>query len=338
MENQPKINTSKGFFRFLIFLMLVALLDFFCGKTLQFLYYKQKSGYDYRASYAIDSTNAPGLIFGSSRASHHYVANMLADSFGVAFYNVGRDGQSILYDYAVLQTILKRYTPKLILLDYQDEELFYFSDSYARLSSLLPYAKTHPAINHTIQMRSSFEKLKMISRVYPYNSLFFSMLGGISFGARGRVEEVNGYLPLDNPFHSLNADQNKFLSTKEPDSNKIKTFDAFIDLCKKKGIELYVIMSPYYEPVNVKFTQPIDKLIHDAGVPHFDYSRFPGLVGNMNYFSDEKHLNRKGSELFTRDLISRISAHRHIAEVDQNLQSAASQTSHPGKVPASKSN
>jgi len=338
MENQPKIKTGKGFFRFLIFLVLVAILDFFCGKTLQFLYYKQKSGYDYRASYAIDSTNAPGLIFGSSRANHHYVTNMLTDSLGVTFYNAGRDGQSILYDYAILQAILKRYTPKLILLDYQDEELFYFSDSYARLSSLLPYAKTHPEINHTIQMRSSFEKLKMISRVYPYNSLFFSMLGGISSGVRGRVEEVNGYLPLDHPFHSLNADQNKFLSTKEPDANKIKTFDAFIDLCKLKGIELYVIMSPYYNPVNVKFTQPIDKLIQDAAVPHFDYSRFPSLVGNTDYFSDEKHLNRKGSEIFTRDLISRIYAYRRTAGVDQNLQSAARQTSHPGKVPASKSN
>jgi hypothetical protein len=310
MENQPKIKTRKGLLRFLIFLLLVAILDLICGKALQFLYYKQKSGYDFRASYAIDSTNAPGLIFGSSRANHHYVTNMLADSFGMAFYNVGRDGQSILYDYAILEAILKRYTPKLILLDYQDEELFYFTDSYARLSSLLPYAKTHPEINHTVQMRSGFEKLKMISKVYPYNSLFFSMLGGISSGSKGRVEEVNGYLPLDHPFHSLNADQNKFLSTKEPDSNKIKTFDAFINLCKQKGIELYTVMSPYYNPVNVKYTEPIDELIRDAGVPHFDYSRFPGLVGHMEYFSDEKHLNRKGSEIFSRDLIGRIETYR----------------------------
>lgn len=316
MENQLKTSVSKGFFRFLIFVVLAALLDFGCGKVLQLLYYKQKSSYEYRTSYAVDSTSQPGLIFGSSRANHHYVTNMLADSLGMPFYNVGRDGQSIIYDYAILQATLKRYTPKLILLDYQDEELLYFSDSYERLSSLLPYAKTHPEINRTVQMRSGFEKLKMISRVYPYNSLFFNILGGISSGVKGKVEEVNGYMPLDRPFHSLNADQNKFLSTKETDSNKIKTFDAFIDLCKQRGIELYLVMSPYYNPVNVKYIRPIDGLIQDVGVPHFDYSRFPGLVGNMEYFSDEKHLNRKGSEIFTRDLIGRIRASRLVAGQD----------------------
>ena len=310
MENQLKISVGKGFFRFLIFLVLAGLLDLVCGKVLQFLYYKQKSGYDYRASYSIDSTNAPGLIFGSSRANHHYVTHILADSFNTAFYNVGRDGQSILYDYAILKAIVKRYTPRLILLDCQDEELFYFTDSYERLSSLLPYAKTHPEINQTVQMRSGFEKLKMISQVYPYNSLFFSILGGISGGAKGRVEEENGYLPLDRPFHSLNVDQNKFLSTKEPDSNKIKTFDSFIDLCRQKGIELYVVMSPYFDPVNVKFIKTIDEQIRYEAVPHFDYSRFPGLVGHIEYFSDDKHLNRKGSEIFTRDLINNIRSYR----------------------------
>jgi hypothetical protein len=313
MENQFNTSAGKGFFRFLIFVLLVGLFDFACGKILQFLYYKQKSGYEYRTSYAIDSTNAPGLIFGSSRASHHYVTNILTDSFGMAFYNVGRDGQSIIYDYTILQSILKRYTPKLILLDYQDEELLYFVDSYERLSSLLPYAKTHPEINKVIQMRSGYEKLKMISQVYPYNSLFFNILGGISWGAKGRVEEENGYLPLDRPFHSLQIDRSKFLSARVPDSNKIKSFDAFIGLCKQKGIELYLVMSPYFDTVNLKYNKLIDERIRFDGVPYFDYARLPEVLGNTAYFSDEKHLNRKGSELFTRDLIRRIRAFRDSA-------------------------
>ncbi len=310
MEHQHKIKNSKGFFRFLIFLLLFAVLDMIGGKALQFLYHKQKSGYDYRTSYAIDSTKAPGLIFGSSRANHHYVTTMLADSFDIAFYNVGRDGQSIFYDYALLQSILRRYTPKMILLDYQDEELYYLDDSYARLSVLLPFAKSHPEINRIVQLRSGFENMKMISRVYPYNSLFFNIIGGISAGAKGKVEEVNGYLPLDNPFHSLNADRNKFLSTKAPDTNKIKTFDAFVNLCKEKGIELYLVMSPYLDEVNEKLYEPIEERIRIANVPYFDYSRYPDLLGKKEYFSDEKHLNRKGSEIFTEDLINNIRDYR----------------------------
>ena len=310
MENQIKTGTGKGLFRFIIFVMLVILFDFAGGKALHFLFYKQKSGYDYRTAYAIDQTNQPGLIFGSSRANHHYVTHMLVDSFNMPFYNVGRDGQSIIYDYAILQVILKRYTPKMILLDYQDEELMYLTSSFERLADLLPYAKMHPEIYQTVQMRSRYEKLKMLSNLYPYNSLFFNILGGITAGTKGKVEEENGYLPLDKPFQSLNADQNKFLSTKQPDSNKIKTFDAFISLCKQKGIELYVVMSPYLDPVNVKYTKPIDEQIRIADIPHFDYSHFSATLGKPEYFSDEKHLNRKGSELFTRDLIASIKAYR----------------------------
>lgn len=293
----------------MIFVILAVLLDFTCGHFLKYLYFKQKSGYNYRTTYAIENTNQPGLIFGSSRANHHYATTELSDSFQMPFYNVGRDGQSILYDYALLQSILKRYTPKMILLDYQDEELLYFANSYERLSSLLPYAKAHPEIKQILQKRSGFEKLKMISQVYPYNSLFFSIIGGMSSVA-GKEDDINGYLPIDHSFHSLNFDRNGFLSKMETDSNKIAAFDSFLNLCKEKGIELYVIMSPYYDSVSEYLKHPIHEEIGKEGVAGFDYSHFAPIWGRKEFFSDEKHLNRQGSVIFTRDLISRIRAYR----------------------------
>lgn len=307
-EQHTKSTGTRRLYRFFIFIVLVVVLDFACGKLLQLLYFKQKSGYQFRTSYAIDSTNQPGLVFGSSRANHHYVTDLLRDSLHMAFYNVGRDGQSILYDYAILQATLKRYTPKMIILDYQDEEFLYFPHSYERLSNLLPYARQHPEIGETVQLRSGYEKTKLLSQVYPFNSLLFNIIGGIFSGDQGRVAEKDGFLPLDQPFRAHNVDRNKFLDIRSVDTNKVKTFDAFIRLCKAKNIEIYVVMSPYFEPVHNKYTQPIEDRLEQLQAPHFNYAHFPAVVGNKIFFSDEAHLNRKGAEIFTLDLISKIRA------------------------------
>ena len=98
-------------------LFIVFLLDFSIGKTLRYFYFKQKCGRQYRATYAIEKTTADVLIFGSSRAYHHYVPGIIEDKMQQSCYNTGSPGQSLLFNYATLKAILKRYSPKLIVLD-----------------------------------------------------------------------------------------------------------------------------------------------------------------------------------------------------------------------------
>ena len=102
---------------FLVFIIVLA-LDFGIGSLLKAFYFKQTSGLDYRTTYSIEKTRADILVFGSSRAVHHYYPAIFEDRMKLSFYNVGRDGQeSSLYHYGVLQGILKRYTPKIVILD-----------------------------------------------------------------------------------------------------------------------------------------------------------------------------------------------------------------------------
>ena len=99
-------------------LSVVFILDFTIGKTLRYYYFKESSGTHFRTTYAIEKTNADILIFGSSRANHHYVPAIFEDSLKMKFYNTGRDGNGIFFQLAVLKSILKRYTPKIIIFDY----------------------------------------------------------------------------------------------------------------------------------------------------------------------------------------------------------------------------
>ena len=172
-------SISKQIKRLLINVSLVIIAIFLCdlgiGNILKFFYFRQASGAAYRTTYAIDSTTAEILIFGSSRANHHYVPGAFEDSLHCTFYNTGRDGNFILYNFAIFKAITKRYTPKSIIFDINPDEIEYRISSYERLSSILPYYHGHPEIRSTVNLRSPFEKIKLISATYPYNSILLTI-------------------------------------------------------------------------------------------------------------------------------------------------------------------
>src|ERR1700750_706899 len=122
-----------------LFIVLMVVLDWSIGYLLKKEYYSQKSGWDFRTTYVIDSVKSDVLILGSSRALHHYDPNIIQDSLHMTAYNGGRDGCEMFYDYGVLTSALKRYHPKLVVLDMRPSEFEKDQDGYDRLNMLLPY-------------------------------------------------------------------------------------------------------------------------------------------------------------------------------------------------------
>lgn len=82
-----------------IFLALCSLLDFGLGKIFGYLTVHATGGYTKRDNFISDEVDANILIFGSSRAAHHYVPSILSDSLGMSCYNCGLDGNGIIYGY-----------------------------------------------------------------------------------------------------------------------------------------------------------------------------------------------------------------------------------------------
>ena len=313
-QNKPGGNRVYLLFfaRFTALLITVFLLDLIVGTVLKKFYFRQKSGLEYRTTYSIEKTTADVLIFGSSTANHDYIPEIFEKALNMPAYNVGRDGTSLFYDFSILEVILKRYSPKMIILDFDKQEFSKDQQSYDRLSSLLPYYKKHPEIDKIVDLKSPFEKYKLLSKIYPYNSLIFTIAVGNAEFNKKRERDINGYVPLNNVWDFPIKDGSTFINY-EADSNKVKAYESFIKNCVNAKVELYVVCSPVFvKPNYTNNSAVLGKEIADkCHVKFFDYSKDTSLLNRPELFFDLAHLNDKGAEVYSKMVVDRILNNRY---------------------------
>ncbi len=295
-------------FRLIVLFLIVALLDHLIGNTLHYYYFRINHEENFRTTYVLEQTKADVLIFGSSRANHHYNAPLISQKLKLSCYNAGRDGNFIFYHYALLKGILKRYTPKIVILDLIAEDFYQEPKSYDRISCLLPYDHTHSELREITRMKSKYEKYKLLSRIYPFNSYLIRIItGNIDIHDKQKKElMMMGYKPLNKICNEpLQTVSDSFAAI---DSNKIKIFNAFLHECKKANIELVVFNSPYYMkyPSTRKYIGIIKETTEQFNIPFWDYSQDNSFLNNPDWFGDRYHLNAKGADNYTELVIDKI--------------------------------
>ena len=300
-------NKRKLFFiKLLIFILIVFFLDYSIGSALKYYYFKQQSGYEYRSLYSIEKTKAEILIFGSSTANSHYYPPIFEKRLNMSCYNTGRDGTSIYYDYAVLRSIVKRYSPKLIILDF-NINYEHNQSSYDRISALLPFYQNHPEIREIVKLKSPFENIKLLLKIYPYNSLIFSILAGNSELNKQRTLDIKGYMKSSKvwfePIKTVNLHPIHYL-----DSTKVKIYESFIKECVTSNIKLYVVCSPSFLKYN---NIPNDILMGEqvANKYHIKFLNFlqdTNIINNNKYFQDPYHMNYEGAQTFSNLVVDEI--------------------------------
>jgi hypothetical protein len=285
----------------------VFVLDFVIGKLLHHYYFTEFSGSHQRTTYSMEQTKADILIFGSSRANHHYVPKIFEDSLKLTCYNTGRDANGIFFQAALINSVLKRYTPKVIILDFSGG-FAKSSDSYDNISSLLPYYDNHTEIRDIIKLKSDFENVKLVSKIYPFNSQVLAIVMGNMEMNRYRYPDEKGYVALYNkiPNQADIADEPEIVELK-PDSNKINAMRSFVQQAKASGAQIYVIYSPYYQDHSKDPDIAMcDELCKKENVTFLNFSMDPQFVKNKDLFYDEVHLNDSGAKVLSIKLTEKI--------------------------------
>lgn len=280
----------------LILVTLLFLLDFSLGFVLETLFINQSSGKFFRISKVLKNVNSDILIFGSSRAVHHYDPDIIERELGFSTFNAGLDGQSIIYHKTIFDAVISRYKPKIVVLELYESMDFSFGDNqFDRLSVLLPYINKYPEIKKNVQKRSYFEKLKMLSNTYPYNSLILRIIEG-NLNFTNFDKSSNGFIANDRNWTHPPKKINDFQA--DYDDKKVKYFYDFVNKCKANKIPLFVVISPIFQHCENCFL--FSKEICDkAGVKLHDFSSEITFLSNVNYFENPTHLNIDGAQIYS---------------------------------------
>lgn len=295
----------KDWVKFLKKLVLLCialiLLDRLIGAGFKHYYFQQKVGLFYRITYVINTTKADILVFGSSRADHHYVPSVFENKLHETFYNCGSDGYNLIYHAAVISAVLKRYTPKHVIIDLTPNELSQSEEG--RLSQLLPYSD-NPCIEPFIKYNGKFENYKLLSKMYPYNSSFITIAFNKFSSDKSRNGD-KGFFKLTKvmPFHRKEVYvDDKIMET------RIKILDDFLRELDAKHVKVTLVISPAY----YSFIDPndegvaIEKLSHKySNVRFFNYENNPAFADNK-LFQDDLHLNYDGAYKFSEDLANKL--------------------------------
>lgn len=309
MMSKLKINRFR-IIKVLSFLLLIVITDQITGKILNHLYFSQKTGQGQNLNYILSECRADILIFGNSRAQHHYDTKIISDSLNLTCYNAGIDGgHSILMPYALIKVMLNRYTPKVIIIEFDPSFVMeYRKSEYDRFSVLLPYYYIYPNLQPFIKKRSPFEQIKLLSGIYPYNSDIIGLIRMNTDIDANRKWIFNGYIPIKNKQmnESMVSIPIDYGTKARADPDKIKALENIIQLCKNKGTKLFFINSPIFQAAqeNVEniagSTKEVKDLLTKLKATSIDYSKDTRFIDQIALFADRLHLNENGATKYSQ--------------------------------------
>lgn len=312
MRNQslPKFILRIAFFIILLFIVDRIIGDVFVSiKDYGLKVNPENRGL--KEPFIIEKVDAEVLIIGSSKASRHYVASLLSDSLGISVYNCGQDGCFFLYQNCILNMVLDRYHPKMILWDIQPNLFDGSTDNakeYQNVRNFSPYYhEGNQWVVSYVKSQSKNTWMKMQSEMFGYNSKLLNYLFPL-FSSSSK--ETFGYIPLPNYGYSFpKLEKDAIVEHYVRATDKLDLLSSTIERCNTLGIQLKLFISPEYRIKSEAYqseARDIKKVASSLGVDCYDYSSFPLFMNDSTLFKDVSHLNDKGARLYTNLVLSKI--------------------------------
>lgn len=288
------------------FLAMMFLLDRGFGLAMKYMQDHAKGGYIGHHNHILHQANEDILIFGSSRAIHHYNPQLLADSLGMSCYNCGQDGNGIVLFYGWWQLMKDRRQPKMIIYDVNPTfDLLRGADN-SKYLGWLRSEYDNERIKHIFEDIDPTEKFKMQSMMYRYNSKFMQNITDY-FHPLFKISP-NGYLPLKGKMNKMKIkdDDVERESMYVTNSLKLSYIQAFIKDVKNRGIKLVFVASPIWYGKNEAQFVSLRDLCTKEGVKFYNFSNDTLFVHCDKMFKDGNHLNAYGADEFTKYLCTQL--------------------------------
>ena len=284
-----------------LFFLLVAAIDTLTGYAFNYMATHAKGGDTGRDNFICNQVDDDILVFGSSRAVHHYNPKIITDSLGLSCYNCGQEGNGVILNYGRYHLIGQRYQPKVVIYDVAPRyDLWVSEDNHKYLDHLRQYYD-RPGISEIFQAVDPTERYKMLSWMYRYNSKCFQLAG--DFIHPMHSSGIKGYLPY------AKATNDSITATRGHedyvcDTLKLAFIHKMVEKCS--DTRFIFVASPWWDGRDVEALAPIKQYCSSHAIPFIDYSNHPKYLHHNEFFKDNYHLNARGADEFTRDLTGKL--------------------------------
>ena len=303
---------KKYIIRTLIFFVALFLSDLIFGIVLKTAYDNSKSNEISKLRISIESTSQDVLFFGSSTCESHYIPNIITKYTGLSAYNCGFMAQGLSFSYIQIHETLKRYSPKLIMVDVSPY-ITYDLYSNEKVRTLLPFNSKDTVIKNILTNGLLIERIKLLSKVYPYNGFFFNP---ISIFRGESVDSEKGYVPINGAVDTVSLKSVVYpplAQRNESFKKRIVYLQRIISECKAKKVQLVVVTSPIFKLGDIE-REIINKIRIEAeqeSIIFFDFSEDKQFYNKIDLFKDRLHLNNIGAHIYSQKISKLIGDLEH---------------------------
>lgn len=290
---------KNSFFFWIYLIVAICVFDYFIGGCFGTFYKRQKYGVVGKSNYIVYDITEPVIIFGSSKARVGYDPAVFKEKVKMETYNAGFDGKIIRYHLAMFQLMLMHHTPATIILDITDKDIWDFTDDdpgLKDLTSLNPYFGINPVVDSMLFEISKTERIKLISKCYRYNNQFTNLLVAGD-------DLINGYSSSTSKLTIKQRPQSDRIYD-NLNTNNLSILEKFIMLCKERGVQIYIVISPVYVISDASVFAPVKNLAASYSIPCFDFYQDKDFTEHPELFADLTHLNGKGAQILSAKVVA----------------------------------
>ena len=253
-----------------------------------------------------DSINADVIILGNSRALTQYDPSIIDSFLNTNTYVLSFDGSAInrqMIKYENYRRLIN-HKPKLILQNI-DLMTMAVTHGYER-EQFFPYFIFDRDLVYSFQIYEKFNFLELYLPCFRYIGYPREVKKALKMYSEYSEPLYKGFYAVDRPYdgsmlknmHEVNA---------ALDTNMIKKFEEYCTNIKKDSISICFIYAPIYIEATEKMTNIINmydtykKIAEQHEIPILDYNYHTISLDSTNFYN-ATHLNKKGAELFSKQL------------------------------------
>lgn len=243
------------------------------------------------------------ILIGNSGILNSVNPKIIEDSLSMTCYNGGITGQGVFFFETIIDCILQRHTPKMIIVGLRPEEVG-GNIGEGIYDVLKPYyGLGYTSIDDHFNKTNGFDRFLLHSNLLRYNTIWVRVLLYMLLDDTAYPE--NGFMPMERP--SKIPQLHHIEEHEEPVKAKLDCIERIIQKCKARDINIAICFPPTlsdFKQDSIPCVNAIKDICRRYNTPCLvDYNN-KYYQSHPELFYDTGHVNKFGADIYTRKISS----------------------------------